>query len=385
MVRRAWLLLFTLWSCAPMVHVGEPEAIVPGASLPKAVDVNRANNNLDVIDHDGRTFLAFRTAPTHFASSETRLYVVSSADGRTWSFEASYAVGSDLREPRFFSWRGRLQIYFARLGSDPTKFEPGVMLRSERRAAGEWSKPEPTFDEDFIPWRIKVKNDRPILVGYSGGAAIYDASSDPIDVYLLTTEDGDHWVPLDPERPIVHSGGGSETDIELDAAGDLYAVMRNEAGDHDGFGSKICTAKADALSKWTCRSDPRKLDSPLLVREGREIYVIARRNLTADGAYDLNQDWPGIVLKRLRYQADYSLRPKRCAVWRLDKKNLAVDHLADLPSRGDTCFPSAVRRGQGKWIVYDYSSPLEGERDPSWIEGQLGPTMIHRVVVGLSP
>lgn len=61
-------------------------------------------------------------------------------------------------------------------------------------------------------------------------------------MYLKTTEDGKTWIPFDSKRPIVLTSGASETDIAFDKEGRLFAVARNEAGDQDGFGSKICTA-----------------------------------------------------------------------------------------------------------------------------------------------
>jgi len=66
--------------------------------------VLRANNNLDVLDHGGRRYLAWRTAPIHFASPRTYLHVVSSGDrGATWQPETTVDLGRDVREPRFFA------------------------------------------------------------------------------------------------------------------------------------------------------------------------------------------------------------------------------------------------------------------------------------------
>ena len=104
--------------------VSTPEMVVPSAGLPVEVTPQNANNNLDVAYHDGRVFLAFRTSPTHFASEDTVLYVVSSTDQVTWQYEGEFWVGTDIREPQLVSFNGQLVLYFALLGVNPWDFEP---------------------------------------------------------------------------------------------------------------------------------------------------------------------------------------------------------------------------------------------------------------------
>ena len=43
---------------------------------------------VDLAQFGDRIFLAFRTAPTHFASAKTRTIVVSSLDRKEWDLEA---------------------------------------------------------------------------------------------------------------------------------------------------------------------------------------------------------------------------------------------------------------------------------------------------------
>lgn len=361
--------------------LGKVEVVVPSARLPKGLKVDHANNNLDVVVHDGRHYLAFRTAPTHFASDKTKLYVVSRRPTEAdWRFEAEFALGADLREPRFLSYKGRLVLYFAKLGGSAFGFEPEKMLRSELKA-GRFSKPEPVFEPGFIPWRIKVHNGKALMVGYRGGEATYSVFYKAIDIYLLTSDDGLDWRPLDPKHPVVYSGGGSEADIAFDRGGNLYAVVRNESGDLNGFGSQVCFAKKGALSHWQCKADARKFDSPLLLESDGEIYLVARRNLARMGEFDLNRPWPAFVLRKIANLADYSLQRKRCAIWHLNQRELKIRHLVDLPSAGDTCFPSAIRQSERVFEVYNYTSPLDTGRDPVWIVGQLGRTLIYRSVV----
>ena len=98
--------------------------------------------------------------------------------------------------------------------------------------------------------------------------------------------------------------------------GSLFGVIRNEAGDEGGWGSKLCRASRAALGAWTCTSDPRKFDSPnVFVHEG-EVYFFARRNLANDGRYDLGVG--SGLLRMLRNQLAYITQAKRCALWRYD-------------------------------------------------------------------
>ena len=69
------------------------EAVSPQLGQVVGVELADASNNLDVVRHQGRSYLAFRTAPTHFASRNVRLYVVSSADERNWRLETDGGPG----------------------------------------------------------------------------------------------------------------------------------------------------------------------------------------------------------------------------------------------------------------------------------------------------
>ncbi len=383
---------------ASVPHVGETRAIVPGPGLPSEYTTLRdqlaaqSNNNLDVVRHGDRVFLATRLSKDHFASADTYLLVFSSRDERTWDFEARFFVGADLREPRFLSFAGALYLYWAKLGTSPLSFEPKGMLMSRRLGPAQWSMPQSLYrpDEPYIPWRAKERRGSAWLVVYRNGERIYDFSGMPLSIELLRSDDGQTFFPLRREQPAVQIGGGSETDFEFDERGDLYAVVRNEAGDASGFGSKICTASAADLASWRCASDPKKYDSPLVFRHRDGIYLIARRNLSETGYFALNPSAPWSVGESALNQLDYSARPKRCALWRLDRASLQVRHVIDVPGWGDTCFPSLLTpadetpgdagSGPRTLVLYNYSSPLDdpenGER--AWNEAQKRETRIYR-------
>lgn len=363
------------------VDVVETRQIVPSDGLPHAAEVLTANNNLDATRHsDGRVYLAWRTAPDHFAGTETIIQVVSSEDEKTWRFERRLTLRTDLREPRLLSLNGSLFLYVSKLGHDRWAFEPRGVLMTEKRADGSWSQLDDIHLPGYIAWRTRIEAGQPLMTAYLGGEAMYRFNGKPIRVDLLTTKNGRDWLPVDPKQRSVYVGGGSEADFTLDSRGALFGVIRNEAGDSTGFGSKVCEAEPGQLAKWKCHSDVRKFDSPNMFRVGDEVYLLARRNVTLSGRYALEAS-PFQLFDNIRNQLSYVTTGKRCSLWHFDRKAHDVKFLKDLPSRGDTCFPAVVKTGtEGELAVYNYSSPIDGA-DVPWSVGQRNPTHIYRHVL----
>jgi hypothetical protein len=385
-MRRAVPALLIAAACSggggPIVpQVSAPEQVVPSSRIPSALAVQPANNNLDVVRHGDRIFFAWRTAPSHFASPEVALHVVSGTSEERFEPEVTFRRMTDLREPRFLSFDGRLFLYFAVLGDSLLDFAPQGFMVSEYLGPGSWSEPEWVYQPGFIAWRTKVEQGTPYVLAYKGGEQIYDEVTAATEIHWLTTTDGRTLTPVVPGQPKVEGGGGSETDVAMLDDGRLIAVIRNEAGDELRWGSKICRAEPDQLGSWSCVGDPRKYDSPLVFQHQGEVYLIGRRNLNEyDGAYDLHKPHATHRDETAYYQFAYWERPKRCAVWHVDAETLAVEHLVDLPSRGDTCFPALLPLNDREYAVYNYTSPLEGP-DLIWLEAQLGETRILRTVL----
>ena len=364
------------------IAIVDTRRVIPGPGLPSEAMPQPSNNNLDVVRHsDGRIYLAWRTGPNHFASPETVMYVVSTANEIDWRFEARFSAATDLREPRFLSLNGTLFLYVARLGNDPMRFEPQGMSFSERRADGTWSALTAFHSPGFIGWRTRIERGTPYMMAYLGGEHIYLADGIPLEVHMLTTTDGRSWHGVNSAMPIVSRGGGSESDFTIGDDGTLFSVIRNEAGDDTGWGSKVCRASASDITQWTCRYDPRKYDSPYMFWYDGEAYLIGRRNVTATGNFDLMTRTLSRTSQAVRYLLDYSSRPKRCAVWRYDQASDRIVFITDLPSRGDTCFPAVVRGDRdGDFAVYNYSSDIDGP-DVGWHTGQQGNTFIYRTLL----
>lgn len=350
--------------------------------MPRAVVSQTAHNNLDIVWHDGRLFFAFRTAPSHFASELVTLYVVSTTDQQAWRFEGSFQLGKDLREPRLLSVGGRLFLYFAVLSEIPLTFVPERTVVSEWLGTERWTPVEDIFEPGFIPWRARTVDGVGHVIGYVGGESIYENEQGGVRVHWLTTTDGRTFAPYVPGQPVVLEGGSSETDLAFLDDGGIVAVSRNEAGDELGWGSKICRAPAGALGQWECVADPKKYDSPVVFRNGSEVYLIGRRQVANDGKYDLgNRDKPASELS-IDFQKEYWTTPKRCSLWKIDPASLSVSFVLDLPSSGDTCFASVVPLGSGRHLVYNYTSD-PSKPDMPWLEGQGGPTEIYSLTLAL--
>jgi hypothetical protein len=374
-------------ACTPaagqLPQLSDMVQVAPSMDMPEGVVPQDSHNNLDIVWHQNRLFFAFRTAPSHFAGDQTYLYIVSTTDQKNWTLEWQFTMLTDLREPRLLSHNGKLFLYFAVLGYNPVAFEPQYSMVTEYKGGCDWTEPEQIFDPGFIPWRTRTIDGKAYLLGYVGGENIYENDGEPIRIHWLTTEDGRNFEPVVPGKPVVLEGGSSETDWVFADDGAVIAVSRNEAGDAEsGWGSKICRAEPSALGDWNCVSDPKKYDSPIMFKKGSDIYLIARRNVTDTGNYDLGYREMTPAEQTSAYNQDYWTKPKRCSLWSVDPDSLVVTFVMDLPSNGDTCFPGVVQLNEDQFLVYNYTSPLD-DPELKWFEGQTMPTFIYRTTLTL--
>lgn len=365
------------------ISVTDTRRIVPSAGLDREIDVQNANNNLHVVRHtDGRVYLAWRTAPTHFASERVVVNVASSTDEVNWRREATLSLGTDLREPQLLSLNGKLHLYVSKLGKNAFDFEPAGVQRSTRAENGAWSALTPLNLPGHIAWSVRAEGSRAMMSAYSGGENMYAIFPSPLRVRLLMSTDGIRWSPLNQRVGPLYEGGASETDFATTGSGRFLTVMRNEGGDETGFGSIVCERSAPSDQTPVCQSDPKKFDSPRLFRFKSETYLLARRNLTKSGVFDqptrLFNRGP---LRRAVNQLEYIVERKRCSLWRYLEKERRFAFEIDLPSRGDTCFASVIEgKDPSEMIVYDYSSAIDGP-DVPWTVGQRAPTYIYRHVL----
>lgn len=351
--------------------LSEPLEVVPFAAPLPDVPVQAANDSLDLVRHDGLTFLAFRTSQSYFPDERSDLHVVS-ADGEVrWQHELTVDSDDDLREPRLLAWDGRLFLFYGRFGVETSTPEPLGTMVTERVPEEGWTEPQPVLDPGFVVSRLHVEAGLPYMTAWG-------PSGDDLAVHFLTSDDGLTWRAVRAEGPAVEVGGGSETDVLFRGDGSLFAVTVNARGDELGWGSRLCRA-ASIDAEWSCTGDPRRFDGAALFAQGDRAYLVARRNVTPTGAYDLGREELPEEQRAAAYQEEYEQQPKRCALWELAEGGVPAI-VEDLPSRGDTCAPALLRRDTRQIGVYYHSSPLDGP-DVTLRVGQAGPSRIHRVVI----
>lgn len=348
------------------VHISELLQLVPGAAS-AGVECLPANNNLDLCRFEGRLYLAWRTAPTHFASAKARIEVSSAPDiDGPWRHETTVALSADVREPRWVDDGARLHLFFMELGTDPKRFQPRGTHRVSLSSSG-WTAVPVDIEPGSVPWRIRRLAGRWAMLGYRGGERMYGPR--PVDptVELRWSDDLATWSdPID-----VHHGGIECELVQLNG-GRFVGVTRNEGPVR--FGSDLLTGTD--IARLAATPIRRKLDSPNLFLWNGEPWLIARRSTAFDGAYDLAPRLvPGSLAIRIN-QVVWSVTHKRSALFRLDPDAPMLDWVADLPSRGDTSFGAVVIEDDGSLLVADYTS-ARNVGDVSWVRGQLRPTVIN--------
>jgi len=356
----------------PGISYSPLKQVVPGPGLPEGLKLRSANNNLDLVKYRDRFYFAWRNAITHFASRGTRLIIVSSTDAKKWDLEKIIHIGRDMREPRFLVYKDRLFFYYFSAGKNPWTFSPQHIWALEYKGPKQWTEPRKVWKPGYVVWRAKTHNGVALMATYMARGVTETKGDEPSEVTFLKSEDGINWAPYDSAIPVQVFGGG-EAAFEFDAQGNFYTVVRNESG-----ATKICNAPASNIAKWECKKSPMKYDSPLMFRHKETIYLVARRNPA--GIY-----WRDVRLlkggkKSLYLMFRYWITKKRTALYRYNTEKMEIEWLFDFPSRGDTAFPAITKLNENQYLLFNYSSPIDG-LDRSWVGGQLRNTYIYSTVI----
>ncbi len=270
------------------VRVVETRRVAPGPGLPSELCLGASNNNLDAVRHaDGWTYLAFRTAPHHFASPHTAIAVMRSRDEIAWEFETRFAVGTDLREPRLLSLGDRLFLYVSRLGRDAFAFEPQGMAMAERDGDGAWSELTAMGPPGVMGWRVRKLGTTPVFLVYSGGETIYNMEKPRLRVELWRSDDGRSLGALRSEAACRVRGRRQRGRLRARRRRDALRRDPQRGRRRDGLGLEGLQRAARRSGELECRSERRKYDSPCMFWHDGEAYLVARRNLRGTGEYDL--------------------------------------------------------------------------------------------------
>ncbi len=362
----------------------EPYWVIPSEGLAENLNIQDSNNNVSIEFFNGKLYLAFRTGPTHFASSKTGVYVISSRDGISWEEELSLFLGRDVREPFLIEIENELHFYCFTAGTQLTSFQPNKINHYKLDKNGKWEGPEEILTEGEVHWSLKERFGKIYMTSYKGSHYQLEGASE-VDLYFKYTENGKDFEP-DKQKSIVYKGGVSECAFEFDYEGNLWAVTRLEDGDESGFGSHVIFADKQDIYDWEFPeiADDRSFMSPKLFNHNNEIYLIARRQLGRKPfgrvARNRSMKW-----QRLGNWIPYSLSAKTTALFKINKEQRKVEWLMDLPGAGDTAFPSIQQLDQHRFLIANYSSPTQRRKKRTWLSGQLGKTGIYLQIIDFQP
>lgn len=326
----------------------------------------KSNNNVDAIAYKGRYYMSCRSAPTHFASEKTRMYILSSTDMQDWKVEHEIAMGRDKREPRFAIQGDSLYMYFFTGSKHWYEFKPDALLVTATDGNGKWSESASTGLDGYVPWRVRIKDGTMYMSAYYG-VDLYNKNHKG-DLRLFTSTDARTWQPL-TAQPQIGEPTAEEGEFIFDKNGHLYGTIRLES-----TGSLIVRADSNDLGNWKYNRSKFKYDSALLFEHNDEIYLIARRNVP--GEVDRSKKWLGENTQRLLNLAKYSLSSKKTALYKLDKTTLDIVHVMDFESNGDNAFPAIVKLSDHQYGIFNYSSDIDTD-NKIWIEGQIGKTYLY--------
>jgi len=351
---------------AQQIKYDEWKNLTTSGKLPAQCKIQKSNNNLDLVQYHGKYYLAFRTAPVHFPSGKTVMYVVSSTDLEKWDYETEINLHCDLREPKFAVYHDTLNLYCFTGAKSWFKFDPREILLTRTTGNTQWTKPSSVHLDGFVPWRIRERSDTLYLSAYYG-KHLY-GNSHQSNLRLFQSTDALNWFPIS-EKPQVDIFSAEEGEFIFDKAGNLFATVRLE-----GSGALVCSADKTSLYNWKQKRTKTKYDSALLFSHDDDIYLVSRRNL--DGDIDKVKNRKSEKQGRGRNLIRYSITRKVTSLFKLNKENLTLSLVTDFPSTGDNAFPGIAQLDNNTYLLMNYSSDINSKKK-NWIRGQFGKTYIY--------
>jgi hypothetical protein len=337
------------------------DIFVDGLSYPSAygdcrTGYCRHNENTDMINWNGATWLVHRSAISQQLGPNSALHVYKSTDhGKTFPQVAFLDAPStrDIRDPCFFVVGN--QLYMKVLERLPTTQarDTGVDTITAIKTSSDgvhWSDGQEVAPHGWSFWRVKEHD------GVYYSAAYQDGD---LQVVLYTSHDGLTWTA----GPLVY-GISADTPLETELTfmpnGMLLALVRTDGTDAELLGdvgrlrTQICWA-SPPYSSFSCQAefDGQRLDGPVSFFWQNRLFVIARKHLQGTGK-------------------------KRTSLFEIlgdfDGGALTIQEWGELPSAGDTSYAGIAMEDSTHAVVSWYSGDLEADRP--WVLGMFDPTNI---------
>jgi hypothetical protein len=325
------------------------------------------NENTDLTEFDGATYLVHRTAESQVLGPNSSLRISRSDDhGRTWNVVSVLPAidGRDLRDPCFYQIDGRLALKaLTRLPVASTR-DTGVDSVAVGAVSPDggrtWSPLAPIGPPTWSYWRIR---DDAAGVHYTAAYEDGDRS-----VVLFSSTDGTAWA-----RGAQIYGVAEDTPLETELvfvpSGKLLALVRMDGTDAELLGytgrlrTRVCWA-APPFAAWDCSRELTgvRLDGPVAFFHRDRLFVVARKHILSDD------------------------NRKRTALYELtgdlDGGDLEITEHGELPSAGDTAYAGAAPIDGDRVLITWYSSPIA--RDEPWARAIFGPSDIWQATLDLS-
>lgn len=320
------------------------------------------NSNTDMIEWQGKFYLAYVSSPYHFGNDASVLHVQRSGDsGHTWvEVDEFNPTGEDIRDPKFAAIGNRLFLYA--LKNRSLVAEPYLTVYAYTEDGNRWTSFQTVPGVDgWLFWRPKTQD----------GVTFYNAAYwwEHGKSVLLKSTDGIAWEIV----ATIHAGDrNDETEIEFLPDGRLLATGRLEYGTGEGIfgdprGSTLIAVADPPYTTWTARvqSLVTRLDGPYLFSYHGRVYAIGR--------YQPNPGKEGPLTDQ-----GSCLARKRTSIFEVRETGLA--YLTDLPSDGDTSYVGLVVKGDTAYASY-YTSPIN--HDFVWLMGMLSPSQVRMAQIDL--
>jgi len=223
----------------------------------------RHNAFTDVTLFGDYYYLVFR-AGDHHVSYDGRILACRSTDGIRWSEPIEIInTPTDDRDPKLFVFDSKLFCTFqSRWASeeDPHRRFPMIAYSADGL---HWSKAIQCYDNDYVPWRPKVREDRVYNAFYK------HSPTDPSAwrVVLGISHNGLWWNHVST----IYSGDrANETDLHFLTDGSAMAIVRRE-----GMSSVIARAEPP-YKEWNYEDLGVAIHSPCVMQAGDTLFLCGR-------------------------------------------------------------------------------------------------------------
>ncbi len=328
----------------------------------------------DLIRHQDRLYLTFRTAPSHFPSGKARIRIFSSIDGKEWQPEHSFNHIMDLRDPHFLQFKGKLYLFYMSHSRQLVQHEPENIYVVEKTTEG-WSQPRAINVSRAGFWNIRTHENKAYMSIYTSNGS--DNKHTNSHFKLITSSDLVHWQDVF-SSPITRKKLGSyqtsEAAFDFDQQGNIIGTIRSLIYPNLNF--KIMN---DGRQNWKLNVDRFKCDGPNLFRHNDSYFLVARRSL-----FHRLPSQPFRIFRNIRKAINilrYSFSRKRTALYQFDPESLSINHIRDLPSHGDTGYSAIAHLEDNRCLLIYYSSDIRTGEDLNWLSGQVNRTKLYSSII----